>query len=117
MLTRRRLFATLPLLAAGCAARRAPLDRPAAAAPLATVNVSSDRVIRTVAGLRPYRPSGFVLKDEQMERKIVIHNYGHGGAGITLSWGCAEMAVEPASERSLQPCPTAGSHCRWHRWR
>jgi glycine/D-amino acid oxidase-like deaminating enzyme len=63
---------------------------------LPPVRVSPDRVIRTVAGLRPFRPSGFVVKTEKLGPKIVIHNYGHGGAGITLSWGTAALAVEEA---------------------
>jgi D-amino-acid oxidase len=41
------------------------------------------------AGLRPARPS-VRLEAEQRENATVIHNYGHGGAGFTLSWGCAE---------------------------
>lgn len=60
------------------------------------VKVSPDRVIRTVVGLRPYRPSGFVLKSEQLKNKTIIHNYGHGGAGVTLSWGTAKLAVDLA---------------------
>jgi D-amino-acid oxidase len=109
MLSRRRFLSSFPLFAGSCATRRAAIDRPAAAAPLAPVEVSSDRVIRTVAGLRPYRPSGFVLKDEEIEGKIVIHNYGHGGAGITLSWGCAEMAVELAARTGAREFAVLGS--------
>lgn len=35
------------------------------------------------------RKNGLRLEAEQIGDKIVIHNYGHGGAGVTLSWGCA----------------------------
>jgi D-amino-acid oxidase len=60
----------------------------------APVNVSSQRVIRTVAGLRPYRPSGFVLRAEPLNGKLLVHNYGHGGGGVSLSWGTARLAVD-----------------------
>jgi len=50
------------------------------------------------AGLRPYRP-GNVRLDAEPESNI-IHNYGHGGAGVTLSWGCAQEACRLA-ERQL----------------
>jgi len=63
---------------------------------LPPLQVSPDRVIRTVTGLRPYRASGFVVRSERLAGKTVVHNYGHGGAGITLSWGTAELAVEEA---------------------
>ena len=69
--------------------------------PLKPVTISSARIIRTVVGLRPYRKSGFVLKAERMGRKYVVHNYGHGGGGVSLSWGCANLAAELASETSL----------------
>jgi glycine/D-amino acid oxidase-like deaminating enzyme len=59
----------------------------------ATVKISRERLIRTVVGLRPYRPRGFVVGAEQLGDKLVVHNYGHGGAGVTLSWGTASMAV------------------------
>ncbi len=67
--------------------RPAPLTLP-------PVHVETDRVIRVVTGLRPYRPNGFVIRSEMYGDKLVVHNYGHGGAGVTLSWGCAELAVE-----------------------
>jgi D-amino-acid oxidase len=63
---------------------------------LAPINVSPSRVIRTIVGLRPYRPSGFVVRSERINNKTIIHNYGHGGAGITLSWGTAKLAVDLA---------------------
>jgi D-amino-acid oxidase len=71
---------------------------PAQALPLKRVNVSPDRVIRTVVGLRPYRPSGFVLKSEQIDGKTIVHNYGHGGGGISLSWGTSTLAVDLATQ-------------------
>lgn len=61
---------------------------------LPPVNVAPDRVIRTVAGLRPYRASGFVVRGEALGDKRLVHNYGHGGAGITLSWGTSKLATE-----------------------
>src|SRR5687768_8762754 len=76
----------------GCVARPRP---PAALKPscLPRVNVSAARIIRTVAGLRPYRPSGFVVRAEALGDKRLVHNYGHGGAGITLSWGSSRLAT------------------------
>ena len=64
---------------------------------LAPVRVSWDRVIRTTVGLRPHRPSGFVLRAERLDAKTVIHNYGHGGSGMSLSWGTAFLAAEIAA--------------------
>lgn len=61
-----------------------------------------------VVGVRPHRKGGVRLELEQAPletpsgRKYLIHNYGHGGGGITLSWGCAAAAtelVEQAMER------------------
>jgi D-amino-acid oxidase len=65
---------------------------------LARVQVSPDRVIRHVVGLRPFRRSGFRVAAESHGDKTVIHNYGHGGGGITLSWGTAAMALDLARE-------------------
>lgn len=60
----------------------------------APVRVSRDRIIREVVGLRPYRAEGFVVAAERFGEKLLVHNYGHGGAGITLSWGTASLAVD-----------------------
>jgi D-amino-acid oxidase len=66
---------------------------------LAPVRASWDRVIRTTVGLRPYRPSGFVLRPDRLGDKLLVHNYGHGGAGMSLSWGTGRMAAELALAR------------------
>ena len=60
----------------------------------APVRVARNRIIREVVGLRPYRAEGFVVDAELVGNKFLIHNYGHGGAGITLSWGTASLAVD-----------------------
>lgn len=45
-----------------------------------------------VVGLRPGR-SSVRVEAEPRGSGLVVHDYGHGGAGVTLSWGCAEEAV------------------------
>lgn len=66
---------------------------------LEPVRAGWERVIRTTVGLRPYRPSGFVLRREQLGDKLLIHNYGHGGSGMSLSWGTGQLAAEMALVR------------------
>lgn len=56
-------------------------------------NLSRDSVRQTVSGMRPYRAQGIRLEAERLRGKLIIHDYGHGGGGITYSWGCALDAV------------------------
>ena len=46
------------------------------------------------AGLRPFRAESVRL--EHVSGTAIIHNYGHGGAGVTFSWGCAGEVAELA---------------------
>ncbi len=63
-------------------------------------------VIEHVVGLRPGRESVRLQRDPRPETRI-IHNYGHGGAGFTLAWGCAEevarLAVQVGSGGGCGP--------------
>jgi D-amino-acid oxidase len=72
------------------------------------VKVSEDRVIRQAVGLRPYRPSGFVVRRVRIGSKDVVHNYGHGGGGLTLSWGTSHIAVKEAAPLGHRTCAVLG---------
>src|SRR5689334_16965248 len=112
----RRAFVTSSGMAAlgfglsGCATN----PKPSAASPkkpmlrLAPVKVSWDRIIRTTVGLRPHRDAGFVLKPDKLDDKLLVHNYGHGGAGMSLAWGTGLMAAEFATEHQARKAAVIG---------
>lgn len=87
------------LLGLGAATLTACATQPPPAAPATAhqtfpkVLSRRDRITRTVVGLRPFRPQGFRLEAERFGEKTVIHNYGHGGCGVTLSWGTCQRAA------------------------
>ncbi|MEU9652668.1 FAD-dependent oxidoreductase [Streptomyces sp. NPDC048110] len=56
-------------------------------------SLAGARVLEQRMGLRPVRKR-VRLTDERHEDGLLVHNYGHGGAGVTLSWGCAREVVE-----------------------
>jgi D-amino-acid oxidase len=61
------------------------------------LKISNPPVLAERVGLRPFRKSGVRLeRDRLRDSRTVIHNYGHGGAGFTLSWGCAREVVNLA---------------------
>ena len=68
-------------------------QRPYSRKPWVAPRIDAENVIREVVGHRPYRPGGFVVRSEKLGEKVLVHNYGHGGAGITLSWGSSALAV------------------------
>src|SRR4051795_9580584 len=111
MLLDRRGFAAAgsAALLTGCAAAGGRPRTFANCTPLPPVQVDASRVIRTVAGLRAYRRSGFVVRGEALGVKRLVHNYGHGGAGITLSWGSSKLAVELGLQGHSGPVAVLGS--------
>lgn len=76
---------------------------------LTPVRVEDHLEIRTLAGLRPYRPSGFVVRREDVSGKILVHNYGHGGGGMSLSWGSAKLAMDLAPPVGDLECAVIGA--------
>ena len=57
-------------------------------------------------GLRPFRLEGVKLEHELYQDKLhVIHNYGHGGCGVTLSWGCAGTVVQLVQDHVIKKKP------------
>ena len=50
-------------------------------------------VLEHKVGLRPGRPEVRLERETLADGTVCVHNYGHGGSGITLSWGCAEEAL------------------------
>jgi D-amino-acid oxidase len=62
------------------------------------LNIDEPRVFAERVGLRPFRKSGVRLeRDHLRDSRTLIHNYGHGGAGFTLSWGCAQKVLDMAT--------------------
>ena len=59
------------------------------------LDIDQPKTLGVRVGLRPFRKSGVRVEREQLrDGRAVVHNYGHGGAGFTLSWGCAQEVLE-----------------------
>ena len=76
---------------------------------LPRIRVSPADVFRTTVCLRPFRTAGPRLESEEVGRKIVVHNYGHGGSGWSLSWGSADLAVRMAMQSSPRKIAVIGA--------
>jgi glycine/D-amino acid oxidase-like deaminating enzyme len=87
---RRRLL--LSAGSAALAARAAAMDFAAPPAP-ARVRASEDRIVDVTVGIRPFRLQGPRIEAERIHGKPVVHHYGHGGSGWSLSWGSAQVAL------------------------
>lgn len=63
---------------------------------LAALRAGTDRITQITVCTRPFRAAGPRIETERVGRQIVVHNYGHGGSGWSLSWGSSAIAVEKA---------------------
>src|SRR5262245_56902897 len=62
------------------------------AVPLPLIRAQTDRIIALTVCTRPYRAGGARIETERLGRKTIVHNYGHGGSGWSLSWGSGTLA-------------------------
>ncbi|HET9459396.1 MAG TPA: FAD-dependent oxidoreductase [Sphingomicrobium sp.] len=109
LLDRRAFSASSAALLSGCATVSARPRSVSDCSALPRVKVDAGRVIRTVAGLRPYRASGFVVRREALGDKALVHNYGHGGGGITLCWGSSRLATNLGLKGHSGPVAVLGA--------
>lgn len=56
----------------------------------------------TLVGIRPFRSLGIRLEKQIVNGKTIIHNYGHGGSGVTLAWGSAGKAIEILQNENIE---------------
>lgn len=62
------------------------------------LNITKPDVLGERVGIRPFRHSGARVERAQLrDGRVLIHDYGHGGSGFTLSWGCAEAVAAIAA--------------------
>jgi glycine/D-amino acid oxidase-like deaminating enzyme len=88
----------------GCVKRPAAASVPGAPSlpfydavgPIIPIRADVDRIFRITVCLRPFRAAGPRLDVERLGDKLVVHNYGHGGSGWSLSWGSADVVVRKA---------------------
>jgi D-amino-acid oxidase len=64
--------------------------------PLVPIRAHTDRIFRITVCSRPFRPAGPRRDVEKLGSKTIVHNYGHGGSGWSLSWGSAAVATKSA---------------------
>jgi glycine/D-amino acid oxidase-like deaminating enzyme len=105
---------------AGCAKQTiAPLapkqGKPALAAELesgvaelAPIKARVDRITGVYVCTRPFRAAGPRIEMERLGHKTIVHNYGHGGSGWSLSWGSSTLAVNIAQTTGVRELGVIG---------
>jgi len=76
--------------------------------PLAPIRAHKDRIFDITVCLRPFRAQGPRLDTETIGDTLVVHNYGHGGSGWSLSWGSGTIAVQKALANSPKQIAVLG---------
>nr|BBH91069.1 hypothetical protein KTC_58200 [Thermosporothrix sp. COM3] len=56
-------------------------------------NLKPEDILSVQCGLRPLRSRIRLEAERPVPDRLLVHNYGHGGSGVTLSWGCATEVV------------------------
>jgi D-amino-acid oxidase len=74
-----------------------------AVGPIIPIRADMDRIFRITVCTRPFRPAGPRQDVERVGDKVVVHNYGHGGSGWSLSWGSADVVVRKVLAEGSAP--------------
>ena len=91
--------------------RAVPAPGPASALrtpPIYPVHAEMDRVFDITVCLRPFRAQGPRIEAEEIGDALVVHNYGHGGSGWSLSWGSGTIALRKAMVRGPREIAVVG---------
>ena len=111
--SRRSFLSTGAMLAAtACAAEPIgpwPKESVAPRLPVVPLQLSAENLDRMTVCTRPFRPAGPRIEAEAFGDKTVIHNYGHGGSGWSLSWACAEEATTLARQTGAKAYAVIGA--------
>jgi glycine/D-amino acid oxidase-like deaminating enzyme len=75
---------------------------------LPKVRAEVDRIVAVTVCTRPFRANGARIETEKLGRKTVVHNYGHGGSGWSLSWGSSTLAVRLALQTKAREIAVIG---------
>ncbi|MEO1657958.1 MAG: FAD-dependent oxidoreductase [Pseudomonadota bacterium] len=107
---RRRLMTLgAGLAVASCAEPASDVGRTAPPGAPIPIDLSPTRLMRITVCARPFRAAGPRLEAGMIGDKRVIHNYGHGGAGWSLTWGCAEDVARLASQEPPRSVAVIGA--------
>ncbi|MBV8187047.1 MAG: FAD-binding oxidoreductase [Alphaproteobacteria bacterium] len=72
------------------------------------IDARVDRIADVSVCVRPFRPAGPRVEPESLGDTLVVHNYGHGGSGWSLSWGSSTRAVRLAMQGSPRDVAVIG---------
>ena len=75
---------------------------------LAPVRAEVDRITGIYVCTRPFRAAGPRIETERLGDKTLVHNYGHGGSGWSLSWGSSALALQMAQATGVRELGVIG---------
>jgi hypothetical protein len=77
-------------------------------AEIAPIRAETDRITGIYVCTRPFRAAGPRIETERLDHKTIVHNYGHGGSGWSLSWGSSALALRMAQATGVREIGVIG---------
>ncbi|MBB6245043.1 FAD-dependent oxidoreductase [Rhodanobacter sp. A1T4] len=75
---------------------------------LAPIRAQTDRITGVYVCTRPFRAAGPRIETQRLGEKTIVHNYGHGGSGWSLSWGSSMLALRMAQDTGVHKLGVIG---------